>query len=405
MGEAVEQQGSDLDWVLALAAGAVAIVAWGLLWVGASAGGRVPSSPPIASLASSVSDVRRRASGTLVWEELPTGADLSEGDAIFVPPASSATVTFRDGTRLELNENTLVALEAPLEGRTGHAVRVARGDVMGASGAAGLSLVGRSGEAHLESGSAARLAVEGGDVARVEVLQGSARLHDGREVPVSGTAEGKSGDWKIRSGWAVRLVAPGAMARVYFHGTPAPVDLRWSGSEEGARVQVSHDSTFDAPMLDVPASAGAIAFSAPGAGRYHWRVVDGSGTPQSETRPLWVVEDVPPVALSPREGEVVAAYLGRKVPFAWSHVVGIRTYEVQVADSPEFANVLYHQNVDSTSLRTDVELPEGRYFWRVRASAAERGESPWAAPRSFRLLRKPLPGTPELLDPELEVEL
>jgi hypothetical protein len=183
------------------------------------------------------------------------------------------------------------------------------------------------------------------------------------------------------------------------------VDLRWSGSEPGARVQVSRDSTFEAPMLDVPANAGAIAFSAPGAGRYHWRVVDGSGTPRSETRPLWIVEDVPPVAVSPREGEVVAAYLGRKVPFAWSHVVGIRTYELQVSDSPEFTHLLYERAVDGTSLRTDVEVPEGRYFWRVRASSPERGESPWAAARSFRVLRKPLPGTPELLDPELEVEL
>jgi hypothetical protein len=192
---------------------------------------------------------------------------------------------------------------------------------------------------------------------------------------------------------------------VYFHGTPREIDLRWSGSEPGARVQVSDDSTFDAPMLDMPASAGAIAFSAPGAGRYHWRVVDGAGAPQSETRPLWIVEDKAPVALSPREGEVVAAYLGRKAPFAWSHVVGIRTYELQVSDSPEFSSVLYNQHVDATSLRTDVELPEGRYFWRVRASSPERGESPWASARSFRLLRKPLPGTPELLDPELEVEL
>jgi hypothetical protein len=405
MAEAVETPGSELDWVLALAAGAVAIVAWGLLWVGVPGNGRVPSSPPIASLASSVSDVRRRASGTLVWEELVTGADLSEGDAIFVPPASSATVMFRDGTRLELNENTLVALEAPPEGRTGHAVRVARGDVVGESGAGGLSLVGRSGGAQLESGSAARLAVEGGEIAHVEVLQGSARLNDGRQVPVTGAAEGKSGSWEITSGWPVRLVAPAAMVRVYFHGAPRPVDLRWSGSGTGARVQVSRDRHFDAPMLDVAAAAGAIAFSAPNAGRYHWRLVDGAGVPQSETRPLWIVEDTPPVALSPREGEVVAAYLGRKVPFAWSHVVGVRTYELEVSDRPEFENTLFQQSIDATALRTDVELPEGRYYWRVRASSPERGESPWGAARSFRLLRKPLPGTPELLDPELEVEL
>jgi hypothetical protein len=134
-------------------------------------------------------------------------------------------------------------------------------------------------------------------------------------------------------------------------------------------------------------------------------VVDSSGKPQSETRPLWIVQDVPPVALSPRENEVVAAFLGRKVPFAWSHVVGIRTYELQVSDAPEFGNVLFQRRVDATSLRTDVDLPEGKYYWRVRASSAERGESPWAGARSFRLLRKPLPGTPELLDPELEVEL
>lgn len=405
MAEAVETQGGDLDWVLALAAGMVAIGAWGLLWVGVSRGDRASSSPPIASLASSVSEVRRRASGTLVWEELPAGADLSEGDAIFVPPASGATVMFRDGTRLELNENTLVALEAPPEGRTGHAVRVAKGDVVGASGSGGLSLVGRTGAARLESGSAARLAVEGGEIAHMEVLEGSAKLDDGRQVPVSGAVEGNRGNWKIRPGWPVRLVAPAALSRVYFHGQPRAVDLRWSGSGSGARVQVSRDNTFTAPMLDLPATSGAIAFSAPGAGRYHWRIVDGTGKPQSETWPLWVLEDKPPVALSPRENEVVAAYLARKVPFAWTHVVGIRTYELQVSDSPQFGAVLFQRSTDATALRTDLDIPEGRYYWRVRSSSAERGESPWSAPRTFRLLRKPLPGTPELLDPELEVEL
>jgi FecR protein len=405
MAEAVDRQSGDLDWVLALAAFVIAAVAWTMLWVGAPSGGKASSSAPIATLASSVSEVRRRASGTLVWEEISTGTDLAQGDAIFVPPTSGATVMFRDGTRVELDENTLVALEAPPDGQSGHTIRVAQGDVVGASGASGLSLIGQAGAATLESGSTARLAVKRGKSSRVQVLQGSARLDDGRRLPVSGAAEASGGPWQISAAWPVRLTAPSALARVYFHGAPPVVDLRWSGSGTGARVQVSRDPKFEEPMmLDLPAAPGAIGFTAPGAGRFHWRVVDGSGRPQSETRHLWILQDVPPVPLSPRDGETVAAYLGRKVPFAWSHVVGVRTYELEVADGPGFDKTVFRRSVDGTELRTDVDLPEGRYYWRVRSSSPERGESPWTHPRVLRLLRKPLPDAPELLDPELEVD-
>ncbi|HYX92148.1 MAG TPA: hypothetical protein VE782_11330 [Myxococcaceae bacterium] len=403
MATAVQRQSGDLDWVLALAAFAIAAVAWTFLWV-VPPEGKASSAVPIASLATSVSEVRRRASGTLVWEEISAGADLAQGDAIFVPPTSGATVMFRDGTRLELDENTLVALETPAEGQVGHTVRVAQGDVVGASGAGGLSLVGQAGVARLESGSSARLAVRRGQSSHVQVLQGSARLDDGRRLPMSAAAEASGGAWQITAGWPVRLTAPAALARVYFHGAPPMVDLRWSGSATGARVQVARDPKFDEPLIDLPAATGAIAFTAPGPGRFLWRVVDESGRPQSEARPVWILEDVPPVPLSPRDGETVAVYLNRKVPFAWSHVVGVRTYELEIADGPGFDRVVFRRSVDGTELRTDVELPEGRYYWRIRSSSPERGESPWGHTRSLRLLRKPLPDAPELLDPELEVD-
>jgi hypothetical protein len=82
----------------------------------------------------------------------------------------------------------------------------------------------------------------------------------------------------------------------------------------------------------------------------------------------------------------------------------VRTYELEVSDGPGFDKVVFRRSIDGTELRTDLDLPEGRYHWRVRSFSSERGESPWGHPRSFRLLRKPLPDAPELLDPQLEVD-
>ncbi len=75
--------------------------------------------------------------------------------------------------------------------------------------------------------------------------------------------------------------------------------------------------------------------------------------------------------------------------FAWSAVAGAARYEFQVSADVGFnAPVLgrgegqfFTRNTRATLKKT---LPNGTYYWRVRAVAADGSVSPWSAPRQLR---------------------
>src|SRR4051794_7840976 len=98
------------DTLLALVCLVGAAAAGFLLW--RDAGIRRPDTlvqgPRVAVLNFAVGDVRRRPSSSLVWERLTLGDVAHEGDAIFVAPAAHAGLQCADGSKLELESNTLI---------------------------------------------------------------------------------------------------------------------------------------------------------------------------------------------------------------------------------------------------------------------------------------------------------
>ena len=77
--------------------------------------------------------------------------------------------------------------------------------------------------------------------------------------------------------------------------------------------------------------------------------------------------------------------------FAWTRVKGADKYEFQIsADAGMNSPVLgtghddfFTRNTRATLLKT---IPNGTYWWRVRATAADGSISPWTAPRPFKKL-------------------
>jgi hypothetical protein len=92
-----------------------------------------------------------------------------------------------------------------------------------------------------------------------------------------------------------------------------------------------------------------------------------------------------PVATDPANGAVLDALPA----FAWNAVAGAQTYEFQLAADRNFnAPVLGRgegtfstRNTRATIKKT---LPNGTYWWRVRAANAAGATSPWSVVRSFR---------------------
>jgi len=91
-----------------------------------------------------------------------------------------------------------------------------------------------------------------------------------------------------------------------------------------------------------------------------------------------------PVPLDPGNGASFQAI----PPFAWSPVPGADQYQFQVAADQNFNSPVLGQgegNFVTKNTRATLKktLPNGRYWWRVRATTKKGDASPWSNPRSF----------------------
>jgi hypothetical protein len=361
-----------------------------LLWLDyRGVAGQVPSLTPVARLAHAEGRVMRRPADTLGWEPARAGEELRARDSLYVPPDASASVEFAAGSRLEVEERSLVVIDPAEPERPGTQLALLKGALSGSAGAVPIAVRAAGGEvAVLDPGATARVA-SGPAGTRLDVLAGGARL----------------GDTALAPGPRVRLDSPVRNQRIWAARFPVTVALSWDGrAASQLRLEVARDSGFARQLATAPGERGRIELEVPEAGPWLWRLADAAGQPRSETRRLVVVEDLPPTPFSPMPGEIVLAPPGVQVPFWWTAVDGASRYRLEIAAEPSFRNVAFSGAASGPGLWAALDLPEGVYYWRVRVDQAERGKSPASHPSPFRLIRRPLPDAPQLFDPTIEVE-
>ncbi len=367
-------------------------------------GDSVATTPTVASVKQASGEVKMRLAFTLGWRGANRGVEVHDGDAVFVPPGAEATLAFNDGTELALDERSLVVIERPRSGV--RSVTLRQGSFSGRAGSEGLTLQTPAGEARLEAQTEARVELTGLQL-EVSVKKGSAKVKGGSgatKTIATGqrVAAATAGTTELVP-FSVQLTAPEAQARIAFRGNTAAVILSWSGEvPEGARVQVARDRLYAFVDTEHAAKGGSLLLKEPSKGVTWWRIVDAEGRPISEARRFTCVEDVAPVAMYPRSGEVLLAPPGTAVGFAWAPLPGIGRYRVEISPSQGFEPVTVSQEVNGSTARLPLNLNESTWFWRVRVDD-ETGLGAPSEPMRFRIIHKGIPEAPELLNPEIEV--
>lgn len=361
--------------------------------------------PPVATITAASSPLRLRPADALGWSNVAAGVPVHERDALFVPPGAEARLTFLDGTTVELDERSLVVVEAPPRG--GRQVSLRQGSLAGTAGRAGLVVSTPGGSARLGANAQAQVAVGKEGAVQVEVTKGEAQVQ-GAQGSAS-VREGQRGElsaqgFQAAAPWPVALDLPQRGQRRFFRGTPPTMELKWSGEVPAeARVQLARDRGFNF-LLNAPrAEGGALQYQPAEAGVYWWRVVDPDGEAVSEARRFSLLEDVPPAPLAPRAAEVVLSTPEHPVTFTWTQVRGVARYRLELSASPDFREVALEQTVDAPRARLVLDLPEGTWHWRVRSADEDRGDSGPCDPIAFRLIHKEILDAPELETPEIEV--
>lgn len=365
----------------------------------------VATTPTVAGIKQASGEVKLRLAYTLGWQGAARGVEVHDGDALFVPPGAEATISFIDGTELSLDERSLVVIERPRAGV--RSVTLRQGSLSGVVGSEGLTLNTAAGEARLEAQSEARVELTGKQL-EVQVKKGTAQVKDGKggqKTVAKGqrVAAAEAGTKELPA-FALQLTSPDAQARLPFRGAPAPVTLQWLGTApEGARVQVARDRLYAFVDAEYPATGGAVKLEEPSKGVTWWRIVDVEGRPISEARRFTCAEDVAPVAMFPRNGEVLLAPPGTQVSFVWTPLPGLSRYRLEISPSQGFEPLTVAQDVNGGNVRLPLSLNEATWFWRVRAADDSSGLGAPSEPMKFRVIHKGIPDAPELLTPEIEV--
>ncbi|MDQ7036764.1 MAG: S8 family serine peptidase [Anaerolineae bacterium] len=179
--------------------------------------------------------------------------------------------------------------------------------------------------------------------------------------------------------------------------TSNQVTLEWiEDTADFYQIQITtaSDPTFATPFLDHEQTDTIYETGVLSVGNYLWRVrgyIVGSGWGQwsGETNALFMIDTGIPTLIRPLNG--IALRTGN-VEFRWGEVAGVTTFELEIADSSNFAasvlqtllvsndtngNIIIHQ------LSGSELLEDGSYFWRVRASQPSVGE--WSRVWQFRV--------------------
>ena len=177
------------------------------------------------------------------------------------------------------------------------------------------------------------------------------------------------------------LVAP-ANGDTVNEGKP---EFRWqlTGNNETARVEIAETNAFN----ELTATSNWVAGSSAtptrtlNPGQYYWRVASkagGNSKAVSDTRKLVINGSLPPVRI------ISVNYLDKQVRIYWEEVDTATGYRLQLAEEPEFRNIIKEADVDDTTAALRL-IPGRRYFVRVKAISDGPLASRWGPGRELYL--------------------
>ena len=323
----------------------------------------------------------RRPAGSLRWERLQDDAAVYRGDVIRTANLSEAGVNLADGTRIDMYENSMIALNfdgesAELEFLSGSAAVSPRTD-------GGRPTRIRMGDSIVEfTGDV--LVSRSDDAVTVEVGDGEATVRtaagDVRELQsaTSYREDAGSGQVSIVEQRFVLEYPPGGVQLLQLQQPTAELEFRFHlreafTEETTVMLEISTEADFETPVrmgeVVLPAGeSGTYGIQAEiQPGRWFWRVRSGMREISSVRRLHFVSETVPRLT-GPADGTV---YRFRRtppmVPLTWTRTdtPAMSGFEIQLAQNSDFSDPVHSFSSEEAYRQVSVAEP-GTWYWRVR---------------------------------------
>lgn len=381
------------------------------------------SRPVVARVAALKGTVDYRKATTLAWGKARSGLELYHRDAIKTGTGSTASVLFTAGNQLEIDEQSLVVIEAPPDRPAQTAAslqapppaqvaKVEHGSVRGVSrpGAPAVKVIAPDGQvAHIKAeGSEAvpfRIRVKPGGKMEVAVLKGTARVESasGEGVTVKPQQVVDVAANKVSVPVELppfpELTSP-AVDEKFHAGTR--VLLKWRAMSQAAiyRVQVSDSVSFERRIADVTVTVPELSLPAPRPGlTYVWRVdcIDAAGH-EGEfgfARRFVVLTAKPSpdeqLLTPPDNAGIQYTAAPRPVAFSWKSAA--THFELVVSRDPNLkGGMVARRRVKGSTTTTISNLGAGEYHWGVFAVSGAGKRPISEKPRRLLIARRLPPG-------------
>ncbi len=350
----------------------------------------------------------RKYSDQVIWENMENAVPLYNRDTIRTGTSSEAILLLNDGTKIDLDAQTMVVLNIEKNNTnigfkqgsvqvvgTGHETNLSISageqtiDVKGGGDlqiskdtdpkSEKLNLVVNSGKAEVQS--------SGGEKVEVEKNE-RASLSSGKDVQVSAIQ--------------VRTVSPSPGSRLILAQGENEIPFRWeTNGSAPSLLEISKDPEFRVKSYSRVFRTRQAGVALP-EGSYYWRVsmTVKSGEIERSASSRFTVISEKPVRLTSPLNRATIQYLDENpyVNFSWTQDELASSYRLEISGTPDFRNI--SETTESLTSSIARRMDEGTYYWRIIAKDRLTGNSRTSDVRSFSIQKKREIAVPERLKPD-----
>lgn len=335
---------------------------------------------------------QRKFASQVIWDDLDTETPLYNRDAIRTAESSEAVVTLKNGTKIQLDESTMIVLNisdksADIDFAYGSVQ--AKQDQKAGQEVAALNIKTQDNKVISIQNSDVKLSRNEGEDLSLTVQRGQANVQtsDGKTQKVEKDQKATiAAEIQVRK-VVLRPTAPDDGARSFITENQKAFAFAWEKPTEALTFEIASDRSFSRIITRVT-TAGPGTSVALGDGSYFWRLAAQDKTGKidySDFRRFTVIRNAPAVLLSPVSGAQFDYVTDDPlVNFTWSRSETAQGYALEIAENPGFAGA---RRIETSTTSISQKLPAGNYFARIVTTSSEAGNLPGAA-TAFTVVRR-----------------
>lgn len=326
---------------------------------------------PIATITFKYRTAERKFLDRVIWDRLRQNSPVYNGDTIHTAALSEATIYFKDGTTLELSENTMAQVFLHEDGI--HGADLASGSASLASGeeTKGFSFSSANVQLSVKAGSKlSAQKVEEGSV-NLSVQKGDALLTSGQKVSEGSAVTVVDG---VAEEALFSIVSPLQNEKfLYYSKELNAVTFEWNAREDVKDffLEIASDKRYKNIVKTVNISGENKVLVELASGIYYWKLLcldskDGSKKEvENSFGKFQIIQSLKPELVIPADNYT---YTYRKqnpsVRFIWTESEAATAYNFAVSKNPDMSEPLIEERSSSSSIIIST-LSAGTYYYQI----------------------------------------